>query len=106
MGELRVHDFSISLDGYAAGPAQDVGQPLDVGGMGGGVATVQQYLRADLLDELHLVVVPVLLGCGERLFENLGDSLDGWRGVESAPSRALLRVRLRRGAADFDTMEA
>ncbi len=32
MGELRVHNFSMSLDGYAAGPAQDQDHPLGVGG--------------------------------------------------------------------------
>jgi dihydrofolate reductase len=222
MGELRVHNFSISLDGYGAGPAQGVENPLGIGGellhewifapdaertavddrmraagtegvgatimgrnmfgpvrggwdegwsggnrgeewlgwwgedppfhhdvfvlthhargpvtmaggttfhfvtdgieaalerareaaggqhvrVGGGASTVQQYLRAGLLDELHLVVVPVLLGSGERLFEGLGDALDGWACVEFAPSRSVTHVRLRRGRADFDTMEA
>ena len=38
--------------------------------MGGGANVVQQYLRAGLLDELQLHVVPVLLGDGVRLFEN------------------------------------
>jgi hypothetical protein len=32
MGELRVHDFSISLDGYTAGPAQSEQDPLGIGG--------------------------------------------------------------------------
>jgi len=36
----------------------------------GGIATVQQYLRAALVDELHLSISPVLLGSGERF---LGD---------------------------------
>jgi dihydrofolate reductase len=36
----------------------------------GGIATVQQYLRAGLIDELHLAISPVLLGSGERF---LGD---------------------------------
>ena len=36
----------------------------------GGIATVQQYLRAGLVDELHLAIAPVLLGSGERF---LGD---------------------------------
>jgi dihydrofolate reductase len=39
----------------------------------GGASTVRQYLRARLLDELHLHVAPLLLGRGERLFEDLGD---------------------------------
>jgi dihydrofolate reductase len=64
--------------------------------LGGGAATVQEYVRAGLLDELHLAVVPVLLGGGERLFDNLGDALEGWSCVEFAPSSAVAHVRLRR----------
>jgi dihydrofolate reductase len=69
--------------------------------LGGGVATVHQYLRAGLLDELHVVVVPVLLGRGERvfpdgLFGGRSDVAAGWRCVEFAPSRAVAHVRLRR----------
>jgi dihydrofolate reductase len=64
--------------------------------LGGGAATVQQYLRAGLLDELHVAVVPVLLGGGERLFEGLGTALDGWGCVEFVPSASVAHVRLRR----------
>lgn len=39
----------------------------------GGASTVQQFLRAGLLDELNLHISPVLLGAGERLLENVGD---------------------------------
>lgn len=39
--------------------------------LGGGVATIRQYLRAALIDELHLAVRPVLLGAGEPLFQGL-----------------------------------
>ena len=39
--------------------------------LGGGPATVQQYLRAGLVDELHVAVVPMLLGGGERLLDDL-----------------------------------
>jgi len=35
--------------------------------VGGGVATIRQYLRAGLVDEMHLAVSPVLLGTGESL---------------------------------------
>ncbi|TQM38427.1 dihydrofolate reductase family protein [Pseudonocardia cypriaca] len=38
----------------------------------GGAATVNQYLAAGLVDELHLHVAPVVLGKGERLFEGVG----------------------------------
>jgi dihydrofolate reductase len=39
----------------------------------GGAHTVQQYLAAGMLDELYLHIVPVILGAGERLLENVGD---------------------------------
>ena len=39
----------------------------------GGASAVQQYLAAGMLDELYLHVVPVILGAGERLLENVGD---------------------------------
>jgi dihydrofolate reductase len=39
----------------------------------GGASTVQQYLAARLLDEMHLHIAPVILGGGERLLENVGD---------------------------------
>jgi hypothetical protein len=195
MTELRVHNLSISLDGFAAGPTRDVDHPLGVGGtrlhewvfpegrdrtavdeafiargedgigrkhlpppplagsrrapeggeepsrrlrpdppptaaiargrrhhvplrdrrdrrragngpggaaggqavrLGGGVATIAQYLRAGLLDELGLAVVPVLLGGGERLYDGLGDALGNWACVEYAPSETVAHVRLRR----------
>jgi dihydrofolate reductase len=64
--------------------------------IGGGPGTVQQYLRAGLLDELHLAVVPRLLGRGERLFDNLGDGIDGYRVAELVGSPAATHVRLVR----------
>lgn len=39
--------------------------------LGGGVSTIRQYLKAQLIDELHLAVSPVILGSGENLFSNL-----------------------------------
>lgn len=39
--------------------------------LGGGVHTIQQYLDAKLIDELHIAIAPVLLGAGERLFSDI-----------------------------------
>jgi len=39
--------------------------------VGGGVATIRQYLQARLIDDLHLAVRPVLLGRGEHLLKDL-----------------------------------
>jgi len=39
--------------------------------VGGGVNTIQQYLRLRLIDEMHIAISPVLLGGGERLFEGV-----------------------------------
>ena len=50
--------------------------------VGGGAATIRQYLRASLIDEIHVAIVPVLLGSGERLFGDLGPSTSNYRCVE------------------------
>ena len=39
--------------------------------VGGGINVIQQYLRARLIDEMHIAISPVLLGAGERLFEGV-----------------------------------
>src|SRR3954449_5664997 len=90
--------FHFVIDGIAAAleQATAAADGADIR-LGGGVATVQEFLRAGLVDELHLVVVPVLLGAGERLFDHLDGALDGWECVEFAPSRSVSHVRLRTG---------
>jgi dihydrofolate reductase len=91
--------FHFVTDGIEA--ALDRARAAAAGGhvrLGGGAATVREYLRAGLVDDLHLVVVPVLLHDGERLFEDLGSALDGWTCVEFTPSRSVTHVRLRRPA--------
>ena len=65
----------------------------------GGAATIQQYLRARLLDELHVAIVPVFLGGGERLFDNLGGAVDGYKCVELVSSPAVVHMRMERKTA-------
>ena len=52
--------------------------------LGGGVATIQQYLRAALIDEMHLAIAPMLLGSGEHLFAGLDALKLGYRCTEHA----------------------
>ncbi|NNH72604.1 dihydrofolate reductase [Nocardia uniformis] len=40
--------------------------------LGGGASTVRQFLLAGLVDDMHLAIAPVLLGAGERLYDDLG----------------------------------
>lgn len=61
--------------------------------LGGGVSAVQQYLRAGLLDELHLVVVPVLLGSVERRFDGLNGGASEYECVEFVSSPAVAHAR-------------
>ena len=59
----------------------------------GGASTVQQYLAAGLLDELYLHIVPIVLGAGERLLEDVGDPT--LEPVEVVASPAVTHVRYR-----------
>ncbi|MGZ6642680.1 MAG: dihydrofolate reductase family protein [Solirubrobacteraceae bacterium] len=59
----------------------------------GGASTVNQFLAAGLLDELHLHIVPVVLGAGERLLEGVGDPR--LEPVEVVASPAVTHVRYR-----------
>jgi dihydrofolate reductase len=68
--------------------------------VGGGAATIRQYLRASLIDEMHIAIVPVLLGRGERLFDDLGPSTDNYRCVERVCSPAVTHIRIARTSRD------
>ncbi len=66
--------------------------------LGGGVAVIRQYLEAGLLDELHLVLRPVLLGSGEALFAGLDLRALGYTCAEQLPGERGLHTFLRRQA--------
>jgi dihydrofolate reductase len=61
--------------------------------VGGGAATVQQYLRAGLIDEMHVAFAPTLLGGGERLLDHLDGSHEGYECVELVSSPAVVHAR-------------
>jgi dihydrofolate reductase len=76
--------------------AQDAAGGLDVR-LGGGVSTIRQYLCERLIDELHLVVAPVLLGAGEHLLHGIDMRALGYDVVEHVPgARAAAHVTLRK----------
>jgi len=64
--------------------------------LGGGTATVRAYLRAGLVDQLHLAQSPVLLGSGESLFTGLDLISLGYRCVERVPSSRTTHLVLAR----------
>jgi dihydrofolate reductase len=66
--------------------------------LGGGVATIQQYLRAGLIDEMHVAIVPILLGDGERLFDNLDAGAESYKCDEFVCSPAAAHATFSRTA--------
>jgi dihydrofolate reductase len=70
--------------------------PGAAGGVGGGVATVRQYLEAGLIDELHVAIAPRLLGSGEHRFYGLDLTELGYECTTHAPSAGATHVVLTR----------
>lgn len=62
--------------------------------LGGGVATVRQYLQAGLIDELHLAVRPILLGSGENLWNGLDAHALGYTCTKQVPGERATHVFL------------
>jgi dihydrofolate reductase len=65
--------------------------------LGGGAATVRQYLRAGLIDELHVAQVPILLGGGERLFEEADPVPAIYGRIEQQCSSTVVHVHIAKG---------
>ncbi|MEO5858258.1 MAG: dihydrofolate reductase family protein [Pyrinomonadaceae bacterium] len=64
--------------------------------IGGGPAIVRQYLKARLIDELHLAMRPIFLGKGESIFEGLDLRELGYAVVESIPGERATQLIIRR----------
>ncbi len=60
----------------------------------GGASTIRQYLAAGSLDELYLHIVPVLLGAGERLLEDVGDPVLEPVKVVASPTVTHIKYRI------------
>ena len=90
-------EFRFITDGIHAAleQASAAAKGLDVR-IGGGVATVRQYLRAGLIDELHLALRPVLLGSGERLWDDIDMQALGYHCERYVAGERAVHVFLRK----------
>jgi dihydrofolate reductase len=64
--------------------------------LGGGVATIRQYLRARLIDELHIAIAPTILGSGENLFAGLDLVGLGYKPAEHVATEKATHIVLRK----------
>jgi dihydrofolate reductase len=64
--------------------------------VGGGVATIREYLNAGLIDEMHLAISPVLLGSGEHLLGGIDLTRLGFECTEHVPTASATHVVLTR----------
>ena len=64
--------------------------------IGGGVATIRQYLEAGLVDELHVAIAPRLLGSGEHFFHGIDLVALGYECTTHAPTAAATHIVLTR----------
>jgi dihydrofolate reductase len=87
--------FHFVTDGIKAAlqRATEAAAGLDVR-LGGGVATVREYLGAGLVDELHLAISPVVLGVGEHLFTGLDLPRLGYKRTEHVPTQYATHIVL------------
>jgi dihydrofolate reductase len=94
--ELEGTTFHFVTDGIASAleQAKEAAGGKDVA-LGGGAEVAQQYLAAGLIDEVEISIVPLLLGSGARLFDNVGAAikLEQVRAVE-APGVTHLKYRV------------
>jgi dihydrofolate reductase len=89
--------FHFVTDGIhaALARAKEVAHGKDVR-LGGGAATIRQYLAAGLIDELHLAISPRLLGRGEHLFAGIDTVSLGYKCTEHAATEHATHVVLKK----------
>jgi dihydrofolate reductase len=87
--------FTFVANGIASAldQAQSAAGDRDVS-IAGGASTIRQYLAAGSLDELYLHIVPVILGAGERLFEDVGDPVLEPIKVVASPAVTHIKYRI------------
>jgi len=93
-GETTFHFVTDGIQA-ALSRAKDAAKGKDIR-IGGGVATVRQYLAAGLIDEIHLAIAPALLGRGEHLFAGLDTVSLGYKCTEHAATDYATHVVLKK----------
>jgi len=89
--------FHFVTDGINAAltRATEAAKGLDVR-LGGGVATIRQYLRASLIDEMHLAISPILLGSGENLLSGIDATKLAYQCTEHVATPSAMHVVLKK----------
>jgi len=93
-GGTTFHFATAGIESALAQARQAAGE-LDVR-IGGGAATIRQYLHAGLIDELHLALRPLLMGRGELLFAGLDLHVLGYEVVDRVHGERATHMFLRR----------
>jgi len=76
--------------------AKEAANGLDIR-IGGGVDTVRQYLRAGLIDEMHIAMAPIFLGSGESLFSGIDMRALGYQCAEHTSTPSATHMIFKRG---------
>jgi dihydrofolate reductase len=98
--EMTGTTFHFVTDGLESALAQasEAAEGRDVR-IGGGASTIAAALRAGLVDEVHLAIVPTVLGAGESLYADAGTWPDGYTCVEREAGEGPLHLRFVRTVA-------
>lgn len=89
-GDTTFHFITDGIES-ALRQALDTAKGKDIR-VGGGVSTIQQYLRARLIDDMHLAVAPLFLGEGENLFAHLDLRALGYACVNRVPTPGAIHL--------------
>jgi dihydrofolate reductase len=89
--------FHFITDGIASAldKARDAANGKDIR-IGGGVSTIQQFLRAGYIDEMHLAISPVFLGAGEHFFAGIDLPALGFKETQTTCSSGATHVILKK----------
>ena len=85
--------FYFVTDGIASAlkKAKEAAKGKDIR-VGGGAATIREYLKAGLIDDMHLAISPLLLGSGEHLLQGIDLKKLGYRCIEHVPTETATHV--------------